>query len=188
MSDFGASVSSKLLEAKSIDEQLDSNSKSLEQRNKVSLSAGTSATPEVTLQFPTQEMTTVDYENFVRGLPADQTAAERRASLNSVHSSKSYHQQYAKIMEKKKEQRQSLRKESKRKTRLENELIMEEMERAISNETSANPRLSKITRLASKLSRDESKLERELSRVSQGSRSSRTSRNRRKSRISNFGF
>ena len=30
-------------------------------------------------------------------------------------------------MEKKKEQRQSLRKESKRKTRLENELIMEEM-------------------------------------------------------------
>jgi len=187
MSDFGASVSSKLLEAKSIDDRLDS--KSLEQRNKVSLTLGTSATPEVTLQFPTQEMTTVDYENFVRGLPADQTAAERRASLNSINSSQSYHQKYTKIMEKKKEQRKSLRRESKRKTRLENELIMEEMERAISNESSANSRLSsKLTRLASKLSRDESKLERELSRVSQGSRSSRTSRNRRKSRISNFGF
>ena len=51
----------------------------------------------VTLQFPTQEMTTVDYENFVRGLPADQTAAERRASLNSVNSSKSYHQQCKEI-------------------------------------------------------------------------------------------
>ena len=42
-------------------------------------------------------MTTVDYENFVRGLPADQTAAERRASLNSINSSQSYHQKCKEI-------------------------------------------------------------------------------------------